>query len=159
MSGSPDANEIVPGLWLGNRNAALNDKWLKKENITVVFNATKDLPFSTSVRKQYRIPIDDNLQKEEIRNMTLWSHETVYKVLQEHNKGQVILIHCYAGMQRSAAITAMYLIAKTGMTWQQAIQFIRNIRPIAFTPAANFKDSLIEFDRSYHQEIVPNLRN
>jgi protein-tyrosine phosphatase len=60
-------------------------------------------------------------------------------------------------MQRSAAITAMYLIAKTGMTWQQAIQFIRNIRPIAFTPAANFKDSLIEFDRSYHQEIAPNL--
>jgi predicted protein tyrosine phosphatase len=157
MSGSPDANEIISGIWLGNRNAALNDKWLKEKNITVVFNATKDLPFSTIIKTQYRIPVDDNLQKEEIRNMTLWSHETIYKVLQEHNKGNVILIHCYAGMQRSAAIVAMYLITKTGMTWQQSIQYIRNIRPIAFTPGTNFKDSIIEFHRSYHQEIMPNL--
>jgi protein-tyrosine phosphatase len=158
MSGLPDAHEIVPGVWLGNRRAALNDKWLKEKNITVVFNATKDIPFSPSIKKQYRIPIDDNLQPEEIRNMTLWSHEIVYKVLQETNKGNIILIHCFAGMQRSAIILAMYLIAKYGMTWQQAINYIKEIRPIAFTPAANFKNSLIEFDRSYHQEIMPHLK-
>jgi protein-tyrosine phosphatase len=158
MSGIPDAHEIVPGVWLGNRRAALNDKWLKEKNITVVFNATKDIPFSPSIKKQYRIPIDDNLQSEEIRNMTLWSHEIVYKVLQETNKGNIILIHCFAGMQRSAIILAMYLIVKYGMTWQQAINYIKGIRPIAFTPAANFKNSLIEFDRSYHQEIMPHLK-
>lgn len=159
MSGSPDANEIVPGIWLGNRNAALNNVWLKEKNITVVFNATKDLPFSTSIKKQYRIPVDDSLQKEEIRNMTHWSHETIYKILHERNKGEVILVHCYAGMQRSAAIMAMYLIATQGISWQQSIQYIRGIRPIAFTPGANFKESIIEFDRSYHQEIMPNIRD
>lgn len=157
MLGSPDATEIVPGIWLGNRNAALNDKWLKEKNISVVFNATKDLPFSTCIKKQYRIPVDDNLEKEEIRNMTLWSHEIIYKVLQEQNKGNVILIHCFAGMQRSAAIVAMYLIAKNRISWEQSIQYIRNKRSIAFTPATNFKNSIIEFDRSYHQEILPHL--
>ena len=60
-------------------------------------------------------------------------------------------------MQRSAAIMGMYLIAKKGMTWNQAIPFIRGIRPIAFTPAANFRDSLIAFDKSYHEEILPKL--
>ena len=157
MSGSPDAHEIVPGIWLGNRVASLNDKWLKQNNITVVFNATKDLPFSTSIKKQYRIPVDDNLEKDEIRNMTLWSHEAVYKVLHEQNNGHKILIHCFAGMQRSAAIVAMYLIATTGMSWQQSMNYIKNIRPIVFTPSANFKNSIIEFDRSYHQEIIPHL--
>lgn len=157
MAAIPDAHEIVPGIWLGNRRAALNDKWLKETRITVVFNASKDIPFSQRVQTQYRIPVDDNLQSEEIRNMTLWSHEVVYKILKEHNEGNTILIHCAAGMQRSAAIMGMYLIAKKGMTWNQAISYIKGIRPIAFTPSANFKDSLIAFYKSYHEEILPKL--
>jgi hypothetical protein len=158
MAGIPDAHEIVPGIWLGNKQAALNDKWLKEKNISVVFNASKDIPFSPVIKKQYRIPVDDNLQPEEIRNMTLWSHETVYKVIKEENDGNKILIHCFAGMQRSAAIMGMYLIAKKGISWTQAIPFIQGIRPIAFRPSANFKDSLIAFYKSYHEEILPKLR-
>ena len=157
MANVSNAHEIVPGIWLGNYNAAKDDIWLIQNKITVVFNATKDLPFSPIIRKQYRIPVDDNLQAEEIRNMTLWSQETVYKVLEEHNKGNIILVHCAAGMQRSAAIVAMYLIATKGMTWQQAISFIQSIRTIAFRPSPNFKDSIIEFDRTYHREILPQL--
>ena len=157
MMNVPKANEIVPGIWLGDRNAAKDDKWLQQNNITVVFNATKDLPFSTIIKKQYRIPVHDNLQPEEIRNMTLWSQEAVYRVLEEHNKGNKILVHCAAGMQRSAAIVAMYLIATRGMTWQQAITYIQHIRPIAFRPSPNFKDSLIEFDKTYHREILPRI--
>ena len=157
MATIPDAHEIVPGIWLGNKRASENEKWLKDKNITVVFNATKDIPFSTSIKKQYRIPVDDNLQPEEIRNMTLWSHEAVYKVIYEHNRDQNILIHCAAGMQRSATIIAMYLIATRGLTWQQAITYTQSIRPIAFRPSANFKESIIEFDKSYHREILPRL--
>jgi hypothetical protein len=157
MADIPDAHEIVPGIWLGNRKAALNDRWLKQNNISVVFNATKDLPFSPSIKKQYRIPVDDNLQPQEIRNMTQWSHETVYKVLEEKNRGNKILIHCAAGMQRSAAIVAMYLISTRGISWHQAITYIQGIRPIAFRPNPNFKDSIIEFYKSYQQEILPRL--
>lgn len=157
MASVPDAHEIVPGIWLGNKRASENAKWLKEQGITVVFNATKDIPFSTTIKKQYRIPVDDNLQPEEIRNMTLWSQEAVYKVMQEHNKGQTLLIHCHAGMQRSAAIMAMYLIATRGYSAQQAITYVQGIRPIAFRPQANFRDSISEFDKTYHREILPQL--
>jgi predicted protein tyrosine phosphatase len=157
MEGVPDAHVIIPGIWLGNRRAAVNDKWLAEKRITVVFNATKDLPFSTTIKKQYRIPVDDNLQAEEIRNMTLWSHEILYHVMKEHNDGNIILIHCAAGMQRSAVITAMFLIVKRGLSWNQAVQYIQDIRPIAFRPSINFKDSLIAFDRTYHEEILPKI--
>ena len=157
MEGVDDAHEIVPGIWLGNQRAALNDKWLKDKHISVVFNASKNIPFSTTIKKQYRIPVDDNLQPEEIRNMTLWSHEAVYKILKEHNQRNPILVHCAAGMQRSAALVAMLLIATRGYSWHQAINYIQGIRPIAFRPAPNFKDSIIAFDKSYHEEILPNL--
>jgi len=157
MAAIPDAHEIVPGIWLGNKRASENDKWLRDKNIKVVFNATKDIPFSPSIKKQYRIPVDDNLQPEEIRNMTQWSHEAVYKLLKEHNAGNTVLVHCAAGMQRSAAIVAMYLIATKGMPWQHAISYIQGIRPIAFRPGANFRESLIAFHTSYNREIMPHL--
>ena len=159
--GIPNAHEIVPGLWLGNSKAAGDSKWLAQKKITVVFNATKDLPFSPTIKKQYRIPVDDNLQADEIRNMTLWSQEAVYKILEEHLKNkQNVLVHCAAGMQRSASLVAMYLIATKGMGWQQAITFVQGIRPIAFRPSPNFKASIIEFDKTYHREILPRfLRN
>ena len=159
MAQIPNAHEIVPKIWLGNRNAALDTNWLKQNNITVVFNATKDLPFSPIIKKQYRIPVDDNLQPEEIRNMTLWSHEAIYKIIDEHNKGHTILVHCAAGMQRSAVLVGMYLIATRGMPWHQTITYIQSIRPIAFRPNANFKDSLVTFDRAYQQEILPKMMN
>jgi len=157
MAAIPDAHEIVPGIWLGNKRASENERWMKEQGVTVVFNATKNLPFSTSIKKQYRIPVDDNLQAEEIRNMTLWSHEAVYKIMKEHNDGNNILVHCAAGMQRSAVLMGMYLIATRGFGWNQAISYIQGIRPIAFRPYPNFKDSLIEFNKSYHREILPQL--
>ena len=142
MAAIADAHEIVPGIWLGNKQAALNDKWLKEKNITVVFNASKDIPFSPVIKKQYRIPVDDNLEPEEIRNMTLWSHETVYRVIKEENGGNKILIHCFAGMQRSCALVACYLINYHHMTPNEAIDYIKTKRPIAFFGQVNFMETL-----------------
>jgi protein-tyrosine phosphatase len=158
MASGADAHEILPGLWLGNRVAALNDRWLQSKGIETVFNCTKDIPFSPAVKRQYRLPVDDNLKDVEIRNMTLWSHEVVYKVLAEYNRGQPILVHCAAGMQRSAAVVAMTLIAMKGMGPQQAITYIQGIRPIAFQPSANFRQSIQEFYKTYLEEIQPKLR-
>ena len=152
-----NAHQILPGLWLGNQKASVDQEFLSKNQITTVFNCTKDYPFHPNVPRQYRLPVDDNLQSDEIRNMTLWSHEAVYKVLSEYNRGNRILIHCYAGVQRSAALTAMTLIAMKGMTCQEAMEYIQKIRPIAFRPAANFEKSISTFEESYRHEILPIL--
>jgi hypothetical protein len=62
-------------------------------------------------------------------------------------------------MQRSATVVGMSLIALKGMTWQQAIAYCQGIRPIAFRPQPNFKDSLIAFQNSYQQDILPRLNH
>ena len=162
MSAAPQmelANEIIPRLWLGNRNAALDPAWLTSHGITAVFNATKDIPFadgSPSIIK-YRIPVDDNLEDDEIINMAKWSPEIVYNVLKEYQGGGNILIHCAAGVQRSAAITAMTLIALKGMPIDQVITFIKSRRPIAFYPAPNFYKSITIFEQYYNQVLRPGL--
>lgn len=141
-----EANLIVPRLWLGNRFAAANQKFLNDNNITVVFNCTKDLPFSPVVQHRYRVPVHDNLEAEEINNLEKWAPEIVYKVVSEYNKGNNILIHCHAGMQRSAAVMAMTLIALTGHSFDEIRTYIRNKRPIAFFPATNFEKSIRGFE-------------
>jgi hypothetical protein len=143
------ANLILPRLWLGDKKSSTDPDFLRAAGITTVFNATKDLPFSPLVQRKYRVPVDDNLQPAEIKNMAEWSPEIVYKVVNEYKNGSVILIHCYAGMQRSAAIMAMVLIALSGHPASQVIPYIRSRRQVAFFPDVNFLQSILGFEKYY----------
>lgn len=155
------ADEVIPGLWLGSRYAALNPDYLREKRIQAVFNCTKDIPFDTSIKRQYRVPVDDNLEEAEIRNLELWSYEIVYKISYEmrraQTEGSAVLVHCAAGMQRSAASIGMYLIATKGMTTDEVIEFLRSKRSIAFRPSANFEKSMRGFEASFNRDIRPQL--
>jgi rhodanese-related sulfurtransferase len=148
------ADEILPNLWLGNIHAATSAQWLGQKGIQCVFNCTKDIPFVPTIPRQYRVPVDDNLQPEEIRNLELWSYEIVYKMVREYKKGQPILVHCHAGMQRSAACMAMFLIATKNMNPEQACTYIQERRSIAFRPQANFRQSIEGFYDAYQRDII-----
>jgi rhodanese-related sulfurtransferase len=148
-----NADEIIPRVWLGNRYAAVDDEWLRKNEIDTVFNCTKDLPFHESIENRYRVPVDDDLTSEEINNMSRWSPEIAYKILREYKKGKNILVHCAAGMQRSAAAVTFFLITLTGETAPKLMSAIRKIRPIAFVPSANFNKSISYYDNLYHNDI------
>ncbi len=155
---SEDANEIIPRLWLGNAKASMNEDFIRQKNITVVFNCTKNLPFSPMIPIKYRIPVDDNLEEQEIRNMELWSSEISYKMMTEYVEGKTILVHCMAGMQRSAASVAFFLISYLKMRALDAMKMIKEKRMVAFYPRANFGRSIDYFDRKFHGEIMPELK-
>jgi len=151
------AHEILPRLWLGDYHASQDETFLRGNHIDVVFNCTKDLPFSRVVPKMYRIPLDDNLEEVEIRNAGLWSGEIAMKILNHYRAGDRILVHCMAGRQRSAASIAMFLVLVTGKRTDQVIQQIRAKRQVAFYPAPNFLKSIQMFEERYQKEILPNI--
>lgn len=155
---SDNANLILPRLWLGNVKASMDEDFIRQNNITVVFNCTKNLPFSPIIPIKYRIPVDDSLQEEEIRNMELWSGEIALKMMTEYIDGKTILVHCMAGMQRSAASVAFMLIAFLKMRALDAMKMIKEKRMIAFYPRANFGRAIDYFDRRYHGEILPEVK-
>ena len=152
-----NADEIIPRLWLGNVRASQDEDFIRRENIDVIFNCTKDLPFLYDIPKQYRVPVDDNLQEEEIRNLKLWSPEIAHKLLTLYNQGHTILVHCYAGMQRSAACVAIFLIALKHMNGQDAMKYIRSRRSVAFQPRANFGRSIEFFEHDFFNRILPSI--
>ena len=154
---SSAASEIIPGrLWLGGIRAALDETFLTNEKITVIFNCTKDIPFIQLPQEMtcYRVPVDDNLQDEEINNMTKWSPEIVYKLLKEYHEGKNILIHCAAGMQRSAAACIMFLMTLWKQPQQPVFVFMRERRPIVFQPGMNFKNSVDWYETWLFQNVI-----
>jgi protein-tyrosine phosphatase len=157
INAEANAHEIIPRLWLGNVKASMDEQFIKEKGIQVVFNCTKNLAFSPMIPIKYRIPVDDNLEEEEIRNMELWSGEIAYKIMTEYIEGKTILVHCMAGMQRSAASVAFFLISYLKMRALDVMKMIKEKRMIAFYPRANFGRSIDYFDRKFHGEIMPQV--
>jgi hypothetical protein len=153
------ADQILDRVWLGDFESSRNEDFLRGYHIKTVFNCTKELPFHDSVINRYRVPVHDNLEDIEIENLGKWSMEIIYKLVQEYNSGNTILIHCMAGRQRSAAVTAMLLIYINRSSTDESIKKIRSIRPVAFFPSANFYKAIRQFEDYYYQLIYPKIRN
>jgi protein-tyrosine phosphatase len=107
------------------------------------------------IPNKYRVPVDDNLQEEEIRNLELWAPEIAYKMIKEYAAGNRILVHCHAGMQRSAASVAIFLIAYKKVKADEAIAFIKSRRPVAFMGGANFGRAIKSFEQKFLNEYLP----
>jgi protein-tyrosine phosphatase len=152
-----DAHQIIPNLWLGNKVAAADASFLKGNKIAVVFNCTRDVPnfFEGKISgiKYYKLEVDDSLQKKDINIMTEFLVSYV-PILDFFIKKKIpVLVHCWAGMQRSACMVAALLIYNR-IKLDNAIVHIKKIRNIAFTPQINFIDSLLIFTNIYQ-----NIRN
>jgi protein tyrosine/serine phosphatase len=126
-------NKITNYLYLGNIDS-LKDQ----DKFHLIVNCTKHIPIATKCKETIRIAVDDH--PTECENMIKYMKKT--NVLEKiHNcrmNQQPVLIHCHAGMQRSAGVLACYLIRFYKMTPDEAIRFIKSKRPIAFYPQANF---------------------
>lgn len=144
-----NAHEIIPNVWLGNKEAANDFTFLKKNNIQVIFNCTKDLPNYHEDKKKFkyiRLPVNDSLMNKDFMIMTD-ALIALVPVLENYvrNKNPV-LIHCFAGMQRSACLLCALLLKSLKMKLHEAIFFIQIKRNIAFTPQVNFIDSLLIYE-------------
>lgn len=141
------ATEIIPErLWLGGIRAAMDEQFLANNKIDVIFNCTKDIPFIQGPTCLYRVPIDDNLEDGEIQNLLKWSPEIVFKLLREYQNGKNILVHCAAGMQRSAAVTQMLLMTLWKQPKEPVYAFLKERRPIVFHPSMNFAPAVLWYE-------------
>jgi protein-tyrosine phosphatase len=143
------ATQILNGLWLGNFEDAMNPIFHRQNHITVVINCTKDLPFlshgnGTHPVMKYRVPIDDDLSKQEITAMSEWLGYILPLIHTHRRQGRNILIHCFAGVQRSAIVMMSYLYryeCPNRTQPRRVYEYLKFKRPIVFSPMMNFKHS------------------
>lgn len=143
-----NAQEIYPGLWLGDINSALDKKFLQSKKITCIFNCTKSLPFidDSRITSKFRIAVMDNLEPDEIMKMYKLINPTVNKLHSSLNDNNV-LVHCHKGKQRSATIIIAYLMKFANMTKDEAMFTVKTKRPVICSPAPNFDFALDKYER------------
>lgn len=123
--------EVVPGLYIGSVGAATNRKALEENNISHVICAAAGIaPVFSSAGIQYLLLELEDYPSADITRYLDVSSQYINNALKYHGN---VLVHCFAGRSRSAAIVAAYLIRYHQMTFEEAIQAIkskkRNIRP------------------------------
>jgi hypothetical protein len=160
------ADEILPGLWLGNEATSQSPDFMHQNKIKLVVNASKDIPSKFLDRdlnhgKIYyiRVPVDDpgiggvkfGQKNKDVSVMRKSLPLVLQVILKARQKGWNVLVHCHAGAQRSAIIVASYLLTRGyAMTPDDAITQVIRKRSIAFFggSSVNFKAIFDDLARS-----------
>ena len=151
-------DKIMNRLYLGNFQAAKDKEFFKKKNIRAVLNCSKDIPnhFHKDKDIEYmRIPVDDSLKQKDY-DLMLEFMPVIVAFIHKHIVTQKnnILIHCYAGRQRSAISVAVYLVDKYGLDPKEACKVVLDKRPEAFHfgKSLNFDQALNKYYRTYKKK-------
>jgi hypothetical protein len=142
-------HQITEYLYLGN----IKSVQLQNNPFTLIVNCTHDIPFPKNCKNGIRIPINDN-PKECDKLLMLMNNTNVLDIIHYHiQQKQPVLVHCFAGMQRSCALTACYLMKYYQLNPIKAVEYIRSRRPVAFFDGANFWNAIQIFYVKLHSSL------
>lgn len=119
-------DKVQDGIFISNLTSAMDDNLLKKHGITHVINLS-GFEYQKHPGIAYLdLPISD---VPAARIYTLFSVTNPY-ISSVLASGGAVLVHCQAGISRSASIVLAYLIANHGYTLDTALNLLREKRPI-----------------------------
>lgn len=126
--------EIVDHLYIGSQDCA-NDKILRKYNIKRILSI--GIVIDTKHVCQKFVPCLD-LPETNIQPILLESLPFVHEAIEcKHN----VLVHCNAGVSRTAVVAISYLMHYENMEFQKAYDLVKLKRP-AIQPNAGFQKQL-----------------
>ncbi|CAK74287.1 unnamed protein product (macronuclear) [Paramecium tetraurelia] len=132
-------------LWLGDFTAALDRTLLESKSIKTV------LTIATGLDIAYREPGINHkvyhILDSETANIGRLFQDTNTQIIEGLKRGSV-LVHCAAGVSRSASVVIAYLMKKKGLAFQEAFNFVKKKRSV-IQPNYGFIQQL----RNYEKEI------
>ena len=148
MKNNFEADEIMPGIFLGSINSSYDLDVLKSKGITHIISAI--LGYDPAFPEDFKYLIVNALDNENnnISDVFESCNNFINDGLFENN-GK-ILIHCMAGRSRSATILAAYIIETYGMDVDNVLNLIRNKRKI-IEPNSSFLRQLNSYYKNKYQ--------
>ncbi|XP_076844255.1 dual specificity protein phosphatase 10 [Brachyhypopomus gauderio] len=146
---------ILPFLYLGNERDAQDLQQMQRMNIGYILNVTTHLPlyhYDLGGFNYKRLPATDSNKQ----NLRQYFEEAFEFIEEAHQAGKGLLIHCQAGVSRSATIVIAYLMKHTWMTMTDAYKFVKMRRPI-ISPNLNFMGQLLEFEEDLNNGVTPRI--
>jgi len=138
--------QVLPYLYLGNARDSADLATLQELGVTHVLNTTAHLPEHWADRGDItycRLAANDSAQQDLAQHFT-----TAFQFIEEaRSQGGKVLIHCQAGVSRSATITISYIMRRTNLSMVEAYKYVKSKRAI-IAPNFNFMGQLLEFEQS-----------
>lgn len=124
---------VTEWIAIGDRHDARNIRVLKEANIEAVLCVANWVRMPRKKYKEARIasrklsiadskPLSPGKEGEFFAALKFLDHMVSQK--------KRCLVHCAAGISRSAAFIAVWLHARMNMDWEEAIAYIRRVRPV-----------------------------
>uniref|UniRef100_A0A0W0FZG5 protein-tyrosine-phosphatase n=1 Tax=Moniliophthora roreri TaxID=221103 RepID=A0A0W0FZG5_MONRR len=118
-------DEIIPGLWIGNLQSASDVQTLKANNIFSILSAMRGKISIHETFIKHQLLLDDTEEADILQHFL----PSISFIQAELSKGRGVLVHCQAGISRSVAIVAAYLMYDRHLTPDEALDLIRKARP------------------------------
>jgi protein-tyrosine phosphatase len=134
---------IIHNIYLGDKNDAHDDTFIKNMQIKYIINVTLD------VSNKYDDIIYHNCYIEDSGNENIINYiDEIINIINE-NKYNNILIHCRVGKSRSATFILAYLMKYENMNLKDSLEFLKSKRSI-IQPNIYFFQNLINFEYSIY---------
>ncbi len=143
----PNHNRILDHLYLGNLVSAHQEDFLKDAKIGAIINCTVKEEFHPYFlnKPRFRLDVEDSREPQNLEKFREKLYDSVSFIEDQIDNGNIVYVHCYWGLMRSATVVAAYLIKHYHYTPKEAITFIKQKRPQALSSLYNYNDLLEDF--------------
>jgi dual specificity phosphatase 12 len=125
------------GLYIGNYEAASNVELLRKYKIRAVLTASietglkyaEEVIHFHEVSSAFLLDCFEIIQAHDKENYDIIQHfEKAYDFIDRHRKYTSVLVHCFAGISRSASLIIAYLMKKYNLSFEKALWKLKSKR-------------------------------
>lgn len=152
-----DMDEVARGIWLGALSAAAQTTMLRARGIEVVLTVASGLRLELPDDFEHRqISMRDESEEDLLAHLG----PALSIIRDARVAGKQILVHCYAGVSRSAAVVIAHLMTEArgrgdAPSWlAAAYRIVRSARP-AVEPNPGFMRQLMAFEALGCPEVLP----
>jgi len=137
---------VIPGLFLGSKQAAHNEEWLEEAGVKYIVNCTSEVKnyYENAGITYKRIAIADSGSVP----VGLYFKEVCTFIKEAINSGGKVLVHCKEGRSRAPTFVTAYLIGECGWKFEDANAHVEKIRGISLTTNYGFISALKELEQT-----------
>lgn len=136
-----DLNEVIDNLFIGSKSAVRNADTLKAKGITHIMTVN-DHPLPLVVSQDFKYKFVHGLDLEFTDLLTMF--DACYQFIDEGRLQGSVIVHCLAGMSRSATIVIAYIMKKKQIGYGEALGIVREARRVK--PNEGFSVQLLLYE-------------
>jgi dual specificity phosphatase 12 len=116
--------EIIKGLFIGSFVCAEDDDWLIENNIKGVLTVCEDKPVLLGIDMYLYLPTSD------WGPMNFDYFEKCFDFIDNSIKVGNVMVHCFAGINRSASVIIAYIMYKSDCSYEEAYERVKTMSPL-----------------------------